>query len=128
VRGVDWSVVAERAQVWRVGNAVWLVLHLLDQLIETPGVETALERLRPSRFRRRLLQRLISAEKVLAGIDIRGGKPRYLLLLFLVDRIRDMAYLIFRTLWPEREWLQARYPERGSRGHHLWQVVRYGRI
>lgn len=127
-RGVDWPVVAERARSWRVGTAVWLVLHLLDQLIGSPGVEIALERLRPSRFRRRLLQRLISAEKVLAGKDIRGSKPRYLLLLILVDRIQDMAYLIYRTMWPEKEWLQARYPDGGSRRHHLWQVVRYGRI
>ncbi len=125
---VDWGVVAERAECWRVGTAVWLVLHLLEQLIDMPGLEPALKRLQPSRLRRELLSRYVSPESVLASDDLRSGRARYLLLLWLVDRPRDMVYLIFRTLWPEGAWLEARYQGEGSRWHHLRQIVRYGRI
>jgi two-component SAPR family response regulator len=41
--------------------------------------------------------------------DLSASKWRYMFLLLLVDRGRDAAKLIFRTLWPEREWLSARY-------------------
>jgi hypothetical protein len=127
-RPVDWSVVAGRAREWRVATAVWAVLDLLEQLIGVPGAEEARRRLRPSPLRRKLLERFVSAGSVLAGIDLRGGRRRYLLLLLLVDRPRDMLRLIFRTLWPEKAWMDARYQEPTSRWDHLWAVLRYGRV
>lgn len=128
-RRVDWRLVAERARRWRVATAVYTVLHLLDQLIGAQGVEIALQELQPGRLRRRLIGRFVSPESLLAGRDVRGGRARYLLLLLLVDRPRDMLYLVFRTLWPEEAWLAARYGERPvSRWRHVWNVLRYGRI
>lgn len=128
-RGVDWDVVAARAQEWRVGTAVYTVLHLLNELIGATGVEVALAKLRPSRLRRWLLAHFISPESVLAGQDLRGGQARYLLLLLLVDRPRDMLYLVFRTFWPETEWMQARYGARPiSRWRHIWRVLRHGQV
>lgn len=128
-RQVDWRLVAERARRWRVATAVYTVLHLLDQLIGAEGVEVALRELQPGRLRRRLIARFVSPESLLAGRDVRSGRARYLLLLLLVDRPRDMLYLIFRTLWPEEAWLKARYGERPvSRWRHVWNVLRYGRI
>ncbi len=125
---VDWAAVAERAALWRVGTAVWLPLHFLDQLIGVPGLETALSRLRPSRRRQKLLQRIISPDSVLAGVDLRSGRMRFLFLLLLVDRWRDTAVIIFRTLWPEAEWMQARYRGQKNRWQHLWQIIRHGQI
>lgn len=127
-RPVDWGEVARRAQTWRVATAVWQALTLLDQLIGTPGLAAALQRLRPSRLRRWLLRKFVSAESILRGSDLRNGRSRFLLLLLLVDRRRDMIHLVWRTLWPETEWLDARYQGQGSRWFHLWQVVRYGRV
>jgi hypothetical protein len=127
-RPVDWAVVAQRACAWRVGTAVWQTLLLLEQLIGTPGLGEVRQRLRPSRLRRRLLRKLVSAESILRGNDLRNGRSRYLLLLLLVDRPQDMVHLAWRTLWPEPEWLDARYQGQGSRWSHLWQVVRYGRV
>ncbi len=128
VRGVDWLSVAARAKDWRVATAVYTTLNLLDQLIGVEGLAVALVALRPSRLRRKLVRRYVSAESVLAGRDLRHGWRRFVLLLLLVDRFRDMLTLIFRTLWPEPEWLEARYG--GNVGHwqHLWQVLRYGQI
>jgi hypothetical protein len=124
-RGVDWLVVAERAKRWRVGTAVYTVLDLLDQLMGVAGVDPALSRLKPSALRRGLIRRFVTAESVLAGRDVSSGRQRFLLLLLLVDRRRDMVKLVWRTLWPEKAWLDARYG--GNVGHwkHLWRVVRY---
>ncbi len=41
--------------------------------------------------------------------DLSKSKWRYVYLLLLVDRKRDAVKLIYRALWPEREWLMARY-------------------
>lgn len=127
-RPVDWLVVAQRAHEWRVGTAVWQALDLLQQLIGLPDVAAGLKLLRPSRLRRSLLRKFVLPESVLRGQDLRDGRARFLLLLLLVDRPGDMVRLIWRTLWPEPAWLAARYQEQGGHWHHLWQVVRYGRI
>jgi len=127
-RPVDWTVVAERARRWRVATALWAVLDLAERLIGLPGAEAALARLRPSLLRRRLLARFVSPESVLAGQDLTTGRARYLLLLLLVDRFRDAVRLVFRTLWPEDAWLAARYGAGWSRRHHLWNVVRRGKV
>lgn len=127
-RPVDWGEVARRARTWRVATSVWQALTLLDQLFGTPGLAAALQPLRPSRLRRWLLRQLVSAESILRGSDLRNGRSRYLLLLLLVDRPQDMVRLVWRALWPEAEWLEARYQGQGSRWFHLWQVVRYGRV
>lgn len=140
-RRVDWAAVAERARRWRVGTAVWVVLDLAERLIGLPGVDEALVRLRPSAVRRALLRRLVSPESVLAGRDLRSSRARYLILLLLVDRPRDAVHLVFRALWPERQWLEARYGDPStldgtsalrarlrSRWRHLWGVVRHGKV
>ncbi len=127
-RGVDWLIVAEWAQKWRVGTAVYVALNLLNQLIGVEGLDEALAQLRPSSLRQRLLRRYVSAESVTAGREVKRGRSRYLLLLLLVDRPRDMFKLIYRTLWPEDEWLNARHRGQASRWRHLWGVARHGRI
>ena len=119
-RPVNWMIVAERARWWRVGTATWTVLHLLHHLTDTADSEPALAYLRPSWLRQRWLRRFVSPESVLGGIDLRNSRARYLLLLALVDRPRDMLYLLWRTAWPEREWLDARYQNQCGRGRHLW--------
>lgn len=123
-RGVNWPVVAERARGWRVATAVYLTLHLLDQLIGADGLAPALAALRPSAPRRALLRRFVTPQSVLAGRDLRHGWQRFLLLLLLVDRPRDAARLIYRTLWPEKEWLAARYGQSISRPAHWLHLLR----
>jgi len=127
-KSVDWAAVAERARKWRVGTAVWVVLDLADRLIGLPEVGEALAGLRPSPLRRALLRLLVSPESVLAGRDISDSRARYLLLLLLVDRAGDALRLVWRTLWPEEEWLSARYGKQASRQHHLWGVIRHGQV
>ncbi len=127
-RGVDWQIVADRAQKWQVATAVYTALTLLEQLIGLDRLDEVLSQLQPSRLRRHLLHRYVSVESVVAGREAKRSHSRYILLLLLVDRPRDMLILLFRTLWPESAWLDARYGVKVSHWRHLWNVVRYGRI
>lgn len=123
-RTVDWHEVAVRARQWRVATAVWLVLTCLKSLVGTPGMERALEQLRPAPWRRRLLGRFISPGSVVAGEDIRAGSRRFFYLLLLVDRPRDAMALLFRTIWPEQMWLDARYGGSANHRRHLAHLIR----
>lgn len=127
-RPVDWAVVARRARQWRVASVTWCTLALLQTLIGVDGVDDALAALQPGPLRRRLLAPLVDAGRLLALRDRRSSRSRYLLLLLLVDRPREMLRLLYRTLWPEDEWLAARYGDRSGRWRHLWNVFRHGRI
>ena len=125
---VDWQLVAGRARSWRVGTVVWLVLHLAQQLIGLPGAETAVAQLSPSPLRRAWLLRLVNPGSLVSTVDPRHGLRRYLRLLLLIDRPRDLLRLVYRAVWPEPEWLAARYGGAAGRGRHLWEVLRSGRF
>ncbi|MEZ4514482.1 MAG: nucleotidyltransferase family protein [Chloroflexota bacterium] len=127
-RGVDWQVVAKRARRWRVATAVYTVLTLLHQLIGLPELEPALDTLRPSFLRRWLFSHILAPEKAINGFALPHPALRFPLLLLLVDRPRDAAKMIFRTLWPEKAWLQARYGGHVSRWGHLWGMLRRGDV
>jgi hypothetical protein len=128
VRSVDWQIVAERAASWHVATAVWLVLSLLQDLLAMPGLDDILQQLQPAAWRRRQLQRIISPEMLLAGGDLRHGRERFLLLLLLVDRLPDAVRLVYRTLWPEQSWLDARYGDDINSWQHMARIVRQGDI
>ena len=127
-RDVDWPLVAERAKTWRVATAVYTVLNLADQLIGIDGLSQALSTWQPPSLRQRLLRQFVTPESILAGHDISAGWQRFMLLLLLVDRKRDMAKLILRTLWPEPAWLQARYGENIGHIKHIWRMIRRKKI
>ncbi len=128
-RHVDWDTVAKRAKQWRVAAAVYLVLDIFQQLIGLEEVEPARQQLRPSLWRRWLLGRFVSVSSVLAGRELKYAYTRYFYLLLLVDSAAERLKLILRTVWPEQEWLAARYgANKVSRWRHMWNVIRYGRI
>jgi hypothetical protein len=128
LRPINWSLLAERAKQWRVGTAVYLTLHLTDQLFDLPASEPARRHLRPAPLRRWLLGRLVNPYTALNRADIRTSPARQLLLLLLVDRPRDRLRLIGRTLWPTAEWRAARYGRPTSPLRHLWHVLRTRQI
>jgi hypothetical protein len=106
---LDWPVIVARARDWRVATAVWLVLSLT---VDLAGLEEAAEpvrQLQPSALRRRAIHHFANAETMVAMSDLSKSKWRYVYLLLMVDRKRDMLKLVRRALWPERKWLIARY-------------------
>ena len=126
---VDWFALAARAREWRVVSATWLVLSLTESLLGLPGSELAVASLAPTGGQQAAIRRFVTEETVLAGKDISGGPRRFAYQLALVDRPRDAARLVGRTLWPERGWLHARYGAATPfiRVRHLTSAAR-GRI
>jgi hypothetical protein len=106
---LDWAAIVERAKAWRIATPTWTVLALAVQLIGASVPESALTQLAPSPLRQRLIHRLGLAERLL-HLE-RGGYSyrRFVIQTLMVDRPQDMARLYGRALFPETEWLQARY-------------------
>lgn len=126
---IDWNVIVDRVRTWRVATATWLVLSLAIDLTSLSEATDAARRLAPSRLRQKLIGSFANADSLVARRDLSKSKWRYVYLLRLVDRRRDVVRLIFRTLWPEREWLVVRYDRAGTsiRLRHLLNAAR-GRI
>lgn len=125
---VDWNAVCHRARAWRIATATWLVLETADRLMGLPRGAPAIRSLRPSLPRRAILQGAVGSSSVIASRDLTPVPLRYPFMLALVDRGRDGARLVGRTLWPERWWIDARYGRPGSRLGHLRSLVRRGGV
>ncbi len=125
-QSLDWNIVVQRARAWRVTTALWLVLNLTVDLTGLNEAAAAVQQLQPSALRRRLLNRFANAESLVLMRDLSLSKWRYVFLLLLIDRGRDAVKLIFRALWPEREWLIARYGHYTftTRLRHLFDAAR----
>ena len=87
---------------------------------------------RPSRLRLALLQQLVDGRQIVTGTARIGSKGERLLHLLLTDRARDALLSIFRFVWPETDWIVARYRLR-SRGQvavyrvkHVLRMAWYG--
>ncbi len=108
-QGIVWPLVEERARAWRLAQVTGLTLSLLCDVFALSGPRPAAERLLPAGGRKQLLHRFADAQALIARPTLSSGKRRFFYLLALPDRWRDSARLLGRTLWPEPEWLQARY-------------------
>ncbi len=106
---LNWQAVADRARAWRLATVTWLTLTLAADLAGLEETRPILLPLAPSRLRQRLLGRFVCVEPIVAQEDLRLSRWRFVMLLLLIDRVRDAFKLIARALWPERDWLQARY-------------------
>jgi hypothetical protein len=123
---IDWNVIVQRARTWRVATAVWLVLSLAVDLAGLQEAAEAARELQPSALRRWLLGRFANAGSLVMMRDLSTSKWRYVFLLLLIDRGRDAQRLVCRALWPEREWLIARYGRYTftTRLRHLFDAAR----
>ncbi len=93
---LDWPALLEEARSLRLATILWLALDLARTILDTP-ISPAYLQLAPPWPQRRLLQRLVRPAALLSGHDPRrrAGR-RYLLLLALLDRPRDMWGLLSR--------------------------------
>ena len=112
---LDWSVVVQRAREWHVATATWLVLSLTVDLCGLTEAAEAARQLAPSRLRQKLIGLFANPQALVNMRDLSKSRWRYVYLLLMVDRRRDAVKLVYRALWPEDEWLQARYGKTGWR-------------
>ena len=102
---------------------------LARELVGLEEADPALAALAPSPARRRVLGWLAAPRALLTMRNLTRGRARFVLLLSLIDRPSDMLRLFGRALWPETEWLAARYGEArpATRLRHLLAAFR-GRL
>ncbi len=119
-QSLDWSQVVVRSASWRLATVVWTVLSLAQRLLDTAAPDAALQTLAPPRWRRWLIDRLHLDEALVAMQPGGYGYRRFVIQLALIDRTRDGARLLWRGLFPEAAWLQARYA--ALPGQSLWRL------
>ncbi len=91
---------------------------MLSLAVDLCGLNEAAEtarQLAPSRLRQKLIGLFANAQSLVDMRDLSKSKWRYVYLLLMVDRKRDAVKLVYRALWPEDEWLRARYGKSGWR-------------
>jgi hypothetical protein len=110
---LDGVVIVQRAREWRIATVTWRVLSLAVDLCGLAEVAEAARQLAPSRCRQKLIGLFANAESLMNGRNLSLSKWRYVYLLLMIDRKRDAVKLIYRALWPESQWLQARYGRAG---------------
>ena len=126
---IEWTIVAQRARAWRIATATWLVMKLTVELAGLDEAAAIVPQLAPPALRRWLIDRIAPAESLVEMRELSRSRWRFVYLLLLVDRWRDAVRLVWRALWPEHEWLVARYNHSGPgvRLWHVWNAVR-GRL
>lgn len=109
---VDWAVIVERAAAWRLTTVMSVMLDLLITIFGTatltPGAVRAAATLRAREWRPHT-QRWRNPSYLFSKTKISSNRSRFFYLLSMIDRPQDVVYLLSRTLWPENEWLAARY-------------------
>ncbi len=121
----SWEEVVTRARAWRVRTPLWVGLVLVRHFFpdHVPGM--VVHALRPPRWQRSLLHRLLPPPDTLLFPRPVVGRRRYLLNLALCDTPRLWVRLLTWSLWPERAWMGARYGNTGIRARlqHPWRVL-----
>jgi hypothetical protein len=105
----DWGAVVERAKAWRLATLLWTTLSLAVALWDAPVPAAALAALQPGTARRRAIATLDLANVVLEMRQGAYSYRRFVIQMLLTDRPRDAWRLVWRALFPETEWLHARY-------------------
>ena len=105
----DWDAIVDRARTWRLATMLWTTLSLAVELWGAPVPDAALVALQPGPARRRAIAALDLANAVLAMRPGSYTYRRFVIQMLLTDRLRDAWRLVWHALFPEAEWLQARY-------------------
>jgi hypothetical protein len=129
---IDWELVTRRALAWKVATATWLVLRLARDMVGLTGAETALQRLAPPRWKKRLLLVWVNAHSdwlwkqhwlcIRSAFCSKSRSPsiterhgritqgslRFVLQLLLIDHAADVCRMIAQGIWPDRVWLIGR--------------------
>jgi hypothetical protein len=123
--GVDWDAVVARGREWRVAGVLGHALHLAGDLFSRSEFRAAGDRLIEPR-RKAQLYRHIGPLGLLQQQRLDAGASKWRYLTAAVDHRGDRWRLVARSLWPEAEWLGARYQRTGLRirAKHLAGALR----
>ncbi len=105
----DWDAIVERARAWRLATMMWTTLHLAAELWGAPVPATTLTALQPGPVHRLAIATLDLKKVVLQMQAASYTYRRFVIQILLTDRLRDAWRLVWCALFPEADWLRARY-------------------
>ncbi|MFZ2487480.1 MAG: nucleotidyltransferase family protein [Anaerolineae bacterium] len=111
---LNWSLVAERAQAWRLKTVVWTVLDLARQLFATPVPAMVIQDVQPPLLQQQIIKKLALQKIILRAETASYSFKRFLIQFTMIDRPADAVYLIWRSIYPEADWLNALYPDEST--------------
>jgi len=118
-----WDQFLERVAALRVRIPAYCALAAARKLAGAPIPDEVLTRLKPSFFRRRLVEAIANPEQVAVG-EVPFSRPRsYLLHLALADRPRDALSALIWLLFPGPHWLAQRYRLQGHLMPFLYTLL-----
>jgi len=126
-----WTRLLERVRRFRVKTTVYWGLTAAHDLLATPVPAEVLAELAPQGVRLHLLRRLapLNEEVVLPGAGRQlTGVRQVLLYVVLVDRLQDAWRMLWSILFPDLEWLAARYALEGKGQARLYRLVHPFRV
>lgn len=106
---LDWDRVCEEAGRWRVRAILGYVLGVLRDAFATPVPAGAWARLRPGRVRRAAVGACIGLAAPPGLREDAGASRVYLAEALLMDRVRDVARVLWRSLVPAAAWTRLHY-------------------
>lgn len=118
---LDWGAVVARAASWQASRYAYLALRVVQELLDVPLPETALQRLRPEGFEEQMVA--FAQARVLAAV--RPGDPEpvssYLALFLLGGQGEGRFQTLWKSVFPSRTRLAAMYDLQPR----SWQVYVY---
>lgn len=117
---LDWDVVVDRARSWGVDGMVYPALWYSRELLDTPMPAVALQALELDWWRKRLILPHLAPRRAFdRGMDSFSGRfRRNLWMAGLLEGPSAWVRVLWRGLFPGREWLRLRY-DLSTR----WQVL-----
>lgn len=106
---LDWDRVLEEADRWRVRAILGHVLGVVRDAFGTPVPARAWAGLRPGRVRRAAVGACIGIAAPPSLRDDVGASRVYLAEALLMDRLRDVARVLWRSLVPTAAWMRLHY-------------------
>jgi hypothetical protein len=108
VRGtnIDWNLFLSRAEAQEVKTAVYFSLAFAHDLLGTPIPRDVLERLRPRRWKVRLISRWLQRVGLFEPDEKKWNRVGYIV---FVTLLYDSVFGLLRAIFPKREWMYQRY-------------------
>ncbi len=106
---IDWKELIIKAKYYKIRTILYYALYLTQELFGPVVKDEIIESLRPNRIQLALINFFIDKNKILSLPDENPGYKRYIAQVLMMDKFLDMLRLIFKSLFPSREWLIYKY-------------------
>ncbi|HSA99809.1 MAG TPA: nucleotidyltransferase family protein [Anaerolineales bacterium] len=124
----EWSRFIEITSQWQIRSAVFHVMIICRDFMETPVPDHVLKQLDPGWLARWRVRQLISPKTLLTGRSSLGTRYPTLVKLSLADHVSIIFLTVLKLVFPDKS-MYTRHPvQKGILGHwlHIFDVIKRG--